>query len=529
MLTHALRRPAIPGPWRGPGLAFLGLVALCIGVYFQTAAAMVSIWVRSETFAHAFVVPPLVLWMVWRKRAELSALAPRPSPWMLPVLAVAALAWLLGDLMVANAVAQLAFTAMLVVAVPATLGWDVTRRLIFPLAFLFFAVPVGEALTPQMMQWTADFTVMALRASGIPVYREGLQFVVPTGNWSVVEACSGIRYLMASFMVGSLFAYLNYSSPRRRLAFAAVSIALPIVANWLRAYMIVMLGHLSNNRIATGADHLLYGWVFFGVVILGMFFIGARWAEPARPPRPADTVRRGGRSGSGAAPSWPVAAAAALLIVAPQLVLNGRPADSAVATRPVIAMPDTLAGGWTAVDEPPGEWKPVYVEPSAEALRTYRHGNLRVGVYIAYYRGQTPQSKLISSNNMLLASSDHRWNLLQQGSRDLALDDALGGSGALALSTGTLLASEVPGRVDRPRLETARYYWVGGRHTASDVGAKLYGAWQRLAGGADESAAVIVFARDVPNGSAAAALDAFVRANLVAIDNILRETAHARR
>ena len=56
-------------------------------------------------------------------------------------------------------------------------------------------MPFGEFALPQMMEWTANFTVLALRLSGIPVFREGLQFVIPSGNWSVVEACSGVRYL----------------------------------------------------------------------------------------------------------------------------------------------------------------------------------------------------------------------------------------------------------------------------------------------------------------------------------------------
>jgi len=38
----------------------------------------------------------------------------------------------------------------------------------------------------------------------------------------------------------------------------------PIIANWLRAYMIVMIGHLSGNKLAVGVDHLIYGWLFFG-------------------------------------------------------------------------------------------------------------------------------------------------------------------------------------------------------------------------------------------------------------------------
>ncbi|TNY03004.1 archaeosortase/exosortase family protein, partial [Escherichia coli] len=70
------------------------------------------------------------------------------------------------------------------------------RRIAFPLGFLFFAVPFGDFLTPWLMERTADFTVVALRASGIPVFREGLEFIIPSGSWSVVQACSGIRYLM---------------------------------------------------------------------------------------------------------------------------------------------------------------------------------------------------------------------------------------------------------------------------------------------------------------------------------------------
>jgi exosortase len=73
---------------------------------------------------------------------------------------------------------------MVVFAVPAVLGTQAARVLAFPLMFLFFCVPVGEFLIEPMMEATADFTVAALRLSGIPVYREGLQFVIPSGNWS---------------------------------------------------------------------------------------------------------------------------------------------------------------------------------------------------------------------------------------------------------------------------------------------------------------------------------------------------------
>ncbi|OYV01772.1 MAG: exosortase A, partial [Burkholderiales bacterium PBB5] len=204
-----MNAPTMQAPTLSPGWkrALLALVALWLVTgwqYRDTVLAMTTIWDTRETFTHAWVVPPIAF--------------------------------------------------LFVLAVPTLLGWPVARVLAFPLGFIFFCVPVGEFLSPTLMTWTANFTVVALRASGIPVYQEGLQFVIPSGRWSVIEACSGIRYLIASIMVGTLFAYLNYNSLRRRFIFVGISIVVPLVANWLRAYMIVMLGHLSGNQLAVGAD-----------------------------------------------------------------------------------------------------------------------------------------------------------------------------------------------------------------------------------------------------------------------------------
>jgi exosortase len=116
---------------------------------------MVSIWARSDTFAHGFLVVPIVLWLVWRQRHALAVVAPTPSAWLLGPMAAVAFVWLLGDLASVNSVTQLALTALLVLAVPAVLGLPAAKVIVFPLAFLFFAVPLGEFLLPQLMSWTA--------------------------------------------------------------------------------------------------------------------------------------------------------------------------------------------------------------------------------------------------------------------------------------------------------------------------------------------------------------------------------------
>ncbi len=129
---------------------------------------------------------------------------------------LAGLGWLAGHVADIQVVAQFGLVGMVIAAVWASLGNAVTRQLIFPLGFLFFAVPVGEPLVQPMMEFTASFTVELLRLTGIPVYREGLYFSLPSGNWSIVYECRGVRYIIASVTLGVLYAYLAYRSYWRR-------------------------------------------------------------------------------------------------------------------------------------------------------------------------------------------------------------------------------------------------------------------------------------------------------------------------
>jgi exosortase A len=519
--VRAARAGTAPGwPATLAGLAVL-LAALLL-LYRDTGLAMVGIWSRSDTFAHAFTVPPIVAWLIWRRRAALSAQTPRASRWVLLPIGFTAFVWLLGDLATTNAVTQLAFTALLVLTVVAVFGPRVASTIAFPLGFLFFMVPIGEFVMPKMMDWTADFTVFALHLSGIPVYREGLDFVIPSGNWSVAEACSGVRYLIASVMVGVLFAYLNYRSLRRRLAFVAVAFVVPIVANWVRAYLIVVTGHLSGNTLAVGADHLIYGWVFFGIVITAMFVIGARWSEaPADPALPmvAPGALRGA-PGLGRRVAL-VAGAAVLLLALPQLLLH-RLVQSERVGAPSFALPAEMADGWHAAAMAPADWTPGYEGAVTTAQRSYTRAGETVGVYVGYYRRQDATHKLVSSTNALAKGKGAHWSEVAGGSRTFAVDDR-----SVSVRTAQLRGSRQATDSGATRLAVRQVYWVNGRYTASDRDAKGWGAVYRLLGRGDDAAVVIAYAVDEPGGGANVALDHFVGANLPLLARRFAETRDA--
>lgn len=293
--TIPTKHAAPSSAWRWP-LAMLELVlAVSLAVFNSTYASMAETWSRSETFTHGFLIVPIVLFLIWMKRRELVRLEPHPNAWALIPMVLLGLVWVMGDLVDVTSVRQFAATLMIPAGVWLVLGTGVVRVLQFPLAYLLFAVPFGNFLVPPLMDFTADFTVHAVQLTGVPIYRDGLQFELPTGRWSVAEACSGVRYLIASVALGTLYAYIMYRHMWRRLAFVGIAIVVPIVANGLRAYMIVMIGHLSGMEHAVGIDHLIYGWIFFGVVIFLMFWIGALWREDDAP----STTSSGTDSGRG--------------------------------------------------------------------------------------------------------------------------------------------------------------------------------------------------------------------------------------
>lgn len=515
-MSAVIAEVSIVNPWRRALPIWLGVLLVLGLLYRDTLITMVGIWYRSETFAHGFLVLPISLWLVWRKRGELAQMEPAASPGWLAALAMLGVAWLLAELVVLNAATQFAVVGMLILSVPAVLGLHIARAMTFPLLFLFFAVPFGEFMLPPMMLWTADFTVAALQMSGVPVYREGLQFIIPSGSWSVIDECSGVRYLIASFMVGSLFAYLNYSSYKRRAIFMGISIVVPIVANWVRAYMIVMMGHLSGNKLAVGVDHILYGWVFFGIVIFIMFSIGARWSEPERPLVAANVEASAG----GGSRNLIVAAAlgAVLLSALPHASLFVLEKRERSALEPQLTLPESFGTAWVAEGAELVEFKPYYRNPSAQARRAYRNALGTVGVHLAYYRGQSGERKLIGNMNDVVWINDRTWNRVSRGSHSL---DTV--AGAVPVRTSEILGPS-GSTSRRPQLVAYSVYWIDGRWVADDIPAKMVGAVSRLLGRGDEGAVVVLYADEGEFPRSRAAVEAFAREQLPAIGELLRRT-----
>jgi exosortase A len=477
-------------------------------VYFGTAQSIVNIWNSSETFAHGYIIIPISAWLIWRRRHSLPMDAARPYWPALLLLAACGFGWLLADLAAVQVLKQYTFVAMIPIIALAVLGPTVAASLAFPLLFLLFAVPFGEVLIQPLIEFTADFTVAALQATGIPVLRNGTHFDIPSGSWSVVEACSGIRYLISSLTLGCLYAYLSYRSLWRRALFILVAIVVPIIANGLRAYMIVMIGHLSGMKLAVGVDHLIYGWLFFGLVMFLMFWIGRHWREdlededvPA--PRQARTNAQqhyGNRT---------VIAAAAISI----LCIGMWPAYARYLERTDQSQAPVVFGSFTknwSEIAPFSDWKPRFMRASGEMVGYFQRDAKQVGLSILYYRDTRRDSQLVSSMNRTAGEKDSAYREVANNLRkEIVAGESL-----------TVHES----RLEGPTGPLLVWYWyrIDGTSTANDYTGKMLLAKEKLTMHGSDGAAVFVFApyHDKPE-EARSVFREYLADNLIPIETAL--------
>ncbi|MHB1145679.1 MAG: exosortase A, partial [Thiobacillus sp.] len=404
--------------------------------------------------------------------------------------------WLLADAGSVNVVAQYAFIGMLIAAVWALLGWVFVRAAFFPLMFLFFAVPVGEFLIQPLMGVTADFTVAMLQATGIPVYREGMFFSIPSGDWSVVEGCSGLRYLIASVTLGVLYAYLTYRSWKRRLLFSIAAIIVPVFANSGRAYMIVMIAHLSDMKLALGVDHYIYGWAFFGLVMLLLFWTGSFWREDdqPQPPQPEPAAAPPGRAG--ARPVLPVAVAV-LLVAGLWSAYAGWLKARSLPDLPELQV--EAQGGW----QPAAAfttWAPHWVGADRRLRQSYAQAGRTVMLELNYYVTQRQDAELVNSQNFMIRQKDPLWSNVGETLASVQIDG----------QQRQVRQARLRGSAGQ-RLLVWQWNLINQQPTVNDHTAKLKLAFDRVRLKRDDGLSVLIATpyEDTETGTAAATLARF--------------------
>lgn len=265
----------LPAAWRAP-LASLGLGVLALVTVTATSwGAMLHQWWNIDTYNHLMLVPLIIAWLVALKEETLARLAPQPFwPGLIAVAAGLAL-WRAGEGLGINLVAQAGAVGAVQGAVVTLLGLRVSLVLALPITFAAFMVPFGDEIIPPLQSLTAEIAIGLTHASGVPAQIEGIHIHTPAGLFRVAEACSGVKFLIAMVTLGVLVCATRFRRWPTRAAFMAACVVVPILANGVRAWATIFVAQYVGAAKATGFDHVVYGWLFFAIVIAVL--LGGAW------------------------------------------------------------------------------------------------------------------------------------------------------------------------------------------------------------------------------------------------------------
>jgi EpsI family protein len=334
---------------------------------------------------------------------------------------------------------------------------------------------------------------------------EGRYVTIPSGSFTVAEACSGINYLIATLSVGTMFAYLQFRSYWRRALFMVVALIVPLVANGIRAFGIVMISHLSNYTLAQGVDHFIYGWVFFGFVIFILFWVGRSFSDVDQPLTPTAAVT------PVTATPFSAVRATTMLVLALLAGFGPRAALEAADSKRPIA--DEIA-----LHAVPGWRGPETVSPllgshfaGADQHLSGRYvasDGSEVSVEIDYYRQQGDDGELINQNNRVFDAG--AWRQLAHNLRSMAEGAPLARVNELQLR-------------HKSEKEYLLWYWYDaqGELSSDNFPSKLAEGRARLRG-SNVGSAMVAIRASLDNGpdAAAASLRVFLGTGAVLIKNL---------
>ncbi len=257
----------LPQVWRMPlarlALSWLGIFALTA----QQWGDMLHQWWNIDTYNHILLVPLVVVWLIALRAEGLKQLA--PTHWLpgLGFLGTAFALWLAGIALDINLLAQAGAVGALQASILLFLGPRIVAFLMLPVGMMTFLVPFGDEIIPFLQGITAEIAIALTMWSGIEATVEDIYINTPVGLFIVAEECSGVKFLIAMVTLGVLVAFTSFDSWKRRALFMGACVLVPIIANGIRAWGTIYIAQSQGVEFAAGFDHIVYGWVFFAIVM----------------------------------------------------------------------------------------------------------------------------------------------------------------------------------------------------------------------------------------------------------------------
>jgi exosortase/archaeosortase family protein len=225
------------------------LIAFACLVNINVFAELISDWYNDGNYSHGFLIIPVAVFLIWRKRKEMVFPA-RPSGWGIALFGFGGLGFILGT------AASEFFTTRISILIIISgislyyIGWENFRKVWFAFAILVFMVPVPAVIyysaTLPMQLISSKITNMVLHLLGMSSTRQGNIIYLPQYTLEVVPVI---------------------------LFIAAIPIA--VLTNVARLILTAIVAYTLGGKYAEGMLHDTAGIVVFALAFILIIITGS--------------------------------------------------------------------------------------------------------------------------------------------------------------------------------------------------------------------------------------------------------------
>ena len=266
---------------------FIGFVALYLPTYITLAN---SIWATDEQ-GHGPIILMISIFLLWQKKEILldfkSFKVTQANTLVGGVLLfISVLVYVVGrsqEILIFEVGSQV--TVLLAIFLLVTGGKN-TRRLLFPVLFLIFMLPLPaslvDALTLPMKIAVSNVAEAILYQLDYPIARSGVILQIGYYKLLVADACAGLHTVFTLEAMGLLYLYLvKRDSFARNLSLALLIIPISFIANTIRVIILVLVTYYYGDEMGQGFIHDFAGFVLFGVALVLIISVDTaiHWAE----------------------------------------------------------------------------------------------------------------------------------------------------------------------------------------------------------------------------------------------------------
>lgn len=252
------------------------VLLLFIVSYYPSFAILIQKWSDSEDYAHAFFAIPIVIYMIWLKRDQLTARRGRPVIGLILVI-FSILLYLFSLQLQIPTIIFLATVFTVISGFIYFYGFSVLKELAIPFIVLFLVIPIPNQIlsmvTSSLQLKISYASEMIVQLFSVPLLREGNVLHIPDKTFQIVEACSGIRSLITLITLSFILSYFSLEKWWSISLLFLLSIPVAIFINIVRVVSLILAYYFFKFDLSFGTEHAVMGVVLFvlGLVMLLLF------------------------------------------------------------------------------------------------------------------------------------------------------------------------------------------------------------------------------------------------------------------